>query len=540
MSVAELKVLGNSLFSRKHFEDAASKYTEAIDATGETELDPRGLAVLYANRAACQLSLRRYAEAQTDAKKATHLDPKYPKAFARLAAAQDAMAEYWSSRIAWQSALDCLSTSDLSPTEQVQRRHAAADMGRSTGAVGERAAAVEIERRRPWELATAMIPSLRFQRRVACDDIVSSAWVIFGAYESFMNGVGKMNALTLNHSVGCMAGIPGVIIDLSNAVMRDSRIFDTRLVDTDFLAKYEKQSRYEANSFRNPWTEEDPEVVIQGALARQREKGWEHTRLGVSLTVRMWIMKAAMDVLLRKRYDLAAATYKCTLHVLQGLRESWKLVAPKDRGAVLETTFFIGVRRLYVDSIMQSIESNNSSYTLEELDQESDLLISQVEEVTCRHTSQDKVDPGFRCSFYTYPRGFAYAVKGYSYNQISRRNPVQVMQFCRRAAESYLKAADCFPEDDELHPWYLNCAVGNMFTAGSIPLGEILDVLERIKVAAPKAKKIWERSALSVNGLWEILEGTAKQEVDLREMVAQGNYTLGNYVGINVNSHHSM
>lgn len=59
MSSAELKAQGNALFSAKSFEEAGKKYTEAIQA-GDEATDPKGLAVLYANRAACRLSLKRF------------------------------------------------------------------------------------------------------------------------------------------------------------------------------------------------------------------------------------------------------------------------------------------------------------------------------------------------------------------------------------------------------------------------------------------------------------------------------------------------
>jgi stress-induced-phosphoprotein 1 len=114
---ADLKTQGNALFAAKKYGQADKKYTGAI----ESSTDPKELAVLYANRAACRLSLKRfvhrnilhkalhpsgrYMDADTDATKvstpargiyglisarqATQLDPTYAKAFARLASAQD-------------------------------------------------------------------------------------------------------------------------------------------------------------------------------------------------------------------------------------------------------------------------------------------------------------------------------------------------------------------------------------------------------------------------------------------------------------------
>jgi hypothetical protein len=70
-----------------------------------------------------------------------------------------------------------------------------------------------------------------------------------------------------------------------------------------------------------------------------------------------------------------------------------------------------------------------------------------------------------------------------------------------------------------------------MFQAHSFPLRETLEVMERIRLAAPKAKEIWERSALSASGLWGILDGVRKQEDNLRDMLAGGKFTLDTCVG---------
>jgi stress-induced-phosphoprotein 1 len=64
-SSANLKAQGNVLFIAKNFAEAEKKYTGAIEASNETETaDPKGLAVLYANRSACRLSLKRSVNRQ--------------------------------------------------------------------------------------------------------------------------------------------------------------------------------------------------------------------------------------------------------------------------------------------------------------------------------------------------------------------------------------------------------------------------------------------------------------------------------------------
>lgn len=90
-----------------------------------------------------------------------------------------------------------------------------------------------------------------------------------------------------------------------------------------------------------------------------------------------------------------------------------------------------------------------------------------------------------------------------------------------------------YPADIELilSIGFLNIALGNMLASHSFPVREILDVMTRIRVTAPKAKEIWERSALSAGGLWDILAGVGRQEKSLRSMLEQGEFTLDTCVG---------
>ncbi|KAJ7476239.1 hypothetical protein FB451DRAFT_1246238 [Mycena latifolia] len=534
MSSAQLKAQGNALFSAKNFKEAAKKYAAAIKA-GDEAVDPKGLAVLYANRAACQLSLKSYLDAMADALKATRLDPTYGKAFARLAQANHELGNHPQSKTSWQRALDLLPKSDLSPAQQIQRAQyqaglAAADAGvaqlNNPPIVGERTVWVQRRGRMPWDLAAAMLPRLQAAQPA---NLYSSAWVIHGAHEEFMNGITKMNQLQIDRVADSesIRGIPGAITDLSNAIMRDPRVM--HFPDNEFISKYNKQMMIEINEYK-PWTDAGPEMVIREALARQRSEGWDSTRRAVTLTVRAWIMRAVMDAGLRQRYDVAVELYKHALEVLRSLRESWIRVPLSERGVVFEESFLFGIQHLYIDAIMQSHCLNPSPELLEELEKASDLLIREVDEALWRHRSQEPEIPAMVSSFYLYPRGSAYAMKGYCYNKKAGLNPDD-KEFCRQAAIAYIKAAEAFPEDDEQHPWFLNAALRNMFTSQSFPLRETLDIMKRIRLAAPKAKEIWENSPLSASGLWATLAGVGRQEEELRGMVAQGKFTMDACVG---------
>ncbi|KAJ7270795.1 hypothetical protein C8J57DRAFT_292412 [Mycena rebaudengoi] len=536
-TMAELKTQGNALFIAKDFKQAAQKYTEAI-AAGDEAADPKGMAVLYANRAACRTSLKRYMDAHSDAKTATRLDPTYAKGFARLATAEDAMGEYPESQISWQKALDALPKSDLKPAELVQKEQyqaalKLADAGveklKNTYTVGERPVIVRGDGRLPWELASAIVADLQQQlerRPPSTEEVTSSAWVIHGAHGEFMDGIKSMNSLVPHAAAsGAYFGMLGGLAELTNGIMRDERIL--HFTDNDFISKYNKQVAFEAAATR-AWVEGGPEVVIKEALVRQRKEGWNSVRPAISVTVRAWMMRAVMESGMRQKHDVAVELFKRSLEVLRSLRESWLLVSKDNRGAVFEKTFIFGVQRLYIEAIMQSFALNPDISVLKELYEESDLLIREVDEALRQPRGKEPVDPGFVSSFYVYPRAKAYAMKGFYYNRMPEKNPDQSQrkELYRQAGLAYIKAAECFPQDDEQHPWFLNCALGNMFASGSFPLRESLDVMKRIRISAPKAKQIWERSSLSASGLWKILEGVGRREEELRSMVLQGKFTL--------------
>ncbi|KAE9393430.1 hypothetical protein BT96DRAFT_999469 [Gymnopus androsaceus JB14] len=79
--IRTIKMEGNALFAANKYAEGEAKYTEAIEVGGDN-------AILYANRAACKAQLKRYLASATDAKKATQLEPAYPKAHTQLAQAQ--------------------------------------------------------------------------------------------------------------------------------------------------------------------------------------------------------------------------------------------------------------------------------------------------------------------------------------------------------------------------------------------------------------------------------------------------------------------
>jgi len=77
----KLKDEGNERFKDGEFEKAIVSYSKAIAIDDLNHL-------LYANRAACYLSLDKYEDARSDSKKCIALDPSFVKAYLRLANAE--------------------------------------------------------------------------------------------------------------------------------------------------------------------------------------------------------------------------------------------------------------------------------------------------------------------------------------------------------------------------------------------------------------------------------------------------------------------
>ncbi|KAJ7649864.1 hypothetical protein FB45DRAFT_778793 [Roridomyces roridus] len=540
MSSAELKAEGNALFSAKNFKEASKKYTEAIKASNEAA-DPKGLAVLYANRAACLLSLKRYMDSCDDSKKATVLDAGYAKAWARWAAAKHAIGS--DSEDLWRRALDTLPKSGLSASEETQKVQyqagydaaiAMKERLKNTPTVGEKAIIIQGQGRMPWDRAAAMMPRLRGDTgQDPSKTFTSSAWVIHAAYEEWMKAIKIMKSLKMDHATKQMMGQIGGIVGLSNAVMRDVRVF--HINDNDFISDYNKQIQLEIGHYR-PWVDAGPAVVIREALERQRTSGWDSVRGSISLTIRGWIMRGFMDANFRQRHDISVEFMKRSLEILRGLREHWLLEPTENRGVVFDKTFMFGIQNMYLDALMQCCAKEKSPELLEELFAQCDLLIREIDAETRARQAQsgEPVDPGFVSSFMVYPKATAYAHKGYYYAQKAQSGGLSVKDkrdFHRKGALEYINAADTLPEDDENHPWFLNIALQQMSPSRSFTLRDTLDVMTRIRVATPKAKAIWELSQLSAAGIWGILEKVGKEEDGLRGMLARGQITLNSVVG---------
>ncbi|KAG1835305.1 hypothetical protein EV424DRAFT_365224 [Suillus variegatus] len=524
-TAAQLKDEGNELFKKQDYIGAIIKYTEAIASNDKN-------AVLYANRAACHHALNKYLDAVDDAHMATEIDPGYAKAWSRLAASRDALADWRESAHAWQKALDALPKSNLSPVERQQKEqysaHLKAANARLNGPPIVPLSMNEKLGKFPWQIATDMLPELR---RAGPAKVSSSAWVIALAYEEFSKGVESMKGMKIipqSEKPGTFVhrGNLEGLTDLSNGFMRDDRVF--HINQPNWIEMYNQQVYFEVTA-RKAWDSEGLETVKELAQKRLKENGWDDVRPALAVTVRAWLMRAAFEGGLRDQPQAGVQYYRRALDLVEWGRTIWKDVPKSSRGAIFEHSFLIGIRSMYLKMFMNAYTDDpglDSKFPLEQLKEEAEYLLKESE-IAVQTRSDEPVDPGFISSFIVYPNGLAHAMLGFYHVQMARyaTNLVEKMFSYVKGAGEYTHASSKYPEDDELRAWYLNCTMDCMRNAG-VPIENFLMIATGLRDSVPKMQKIWAVSELAMGGRDQKIQANLDRADELMRRVAGKTLTL--------------
>ncbi|KDQ19786.1 hypothetical protein BOTBODRAFT_27211 [Botryobasidium botryosum FD-172 SS1] len=510
---------GNALFAKKEYAAAYEKYTDAIREDGTN-------AVLYANRAACSLNMKSYLDAVDDSEKATEIDPKYSKAWGRLATAAHQLALYSKSAEAFEEALGTLPQENLSPAEvrlkkQYEDGLNAAREAETRGTSGEH---LVVSR---GGLARSEAPFLRAmamkEELIASGEErrTSSAWVILGAYQEFSEGVQIMKQLYTASTPD--ETFRSALDGLANGILRDERAF---YMDSPHWTKiFNRQVLMEIHRY-GAWTKESTTSIIEEALKLQREKGWDFVRPALSTTVRGFIMRGFLGGGLHGDYGPGVEYIGRALEILDWGRKAWKDVPIVDKGTIFSDTFTRGVRRLHIQTLMQAVAKTEGGMRelLESLLARADEILRDLD--TNPAIPWGEHDPGFVSSFYIYPRGEALAIKGFYHRERTRAmTSPEREDYIRKAADFYLQAAEVYPEDDENHVWYLKTSLDHLWHCGT-PLSVTLPMLERIRLGAPKIRKIWEHSSLALQGRDKSIRSYEMMEEDIRAGLARGEFSM--------------
>ncbi|TBU64671.1 hypothetical protein BD310DRAFT_806101 [Dichomitus squalens] len=496
-----LKAEGNALFAKNDFAGAYNIYTEAIQQDDKN-------AILYCNRAACAFGLNRNRHFDTTLRslQATELNPGYAKAWSRLAQAQMSLNRPDQAVNAWKRALAALPVENLTAAEKKQRESYTAELG----AVQAKLVDLEANSREPkeyvrtrasdrlpWNRAVTLIPGLQASRQWN-----SSAYVITKAYFEWQQAVEQ---LKLGKDVRTPNGLPGyfgklgVLTGLSNALLSDERVF--HIADADFIERYNKQLMFELTQTR-AWGDRGARQIMEQIPGRLRSEGWDSVRPAIAVTVRAWIMRAFMEEKLKNSIEVALEFYTSALDLLQWGKELWKDVAFEDKGAVFRPTFIRGIKCLRLDAFMAAYSKDpgeNSKYSLNELLAGAEDLLAELQDIP-EQPGPDMEDPAFFLSFFRYPLGQAYAMRGFYYHHtgILKRKKEgiceELMKHYMQSSQAYLKAASYFPIDDEKHAGFLHTAFDVQFDVGG-PVNYLLMILDKLNDAIPRMKPIWEYGA---------------------------------------------
>ncbi|KAF9041914.1 hypothetical protein BDZ89DRAFT_1128611 [Hymenopellis radicata] len=504
---AALKAEGNKLFSQKNYPAAIEKYTAAINADGQN-------AVLYANRAACYLSLKEYLNAVGDANQAgslsaTKIDPTYSKAYARLGTAHDKLSEHWLSVNDWQKALDTLPPGDDRTREQYAAGLRAAQLAleKLKDAASDRAIVMNSRTTTlPWVAARPLLPGLVTRRETR-----SSAWVIHEAYQACF-----LTFLIIFHRPLLMGRL-GLLERITDAILQDNRVF--HLTDNNFISNYNRQVQLEATQSQ-AWPESGPNQIKKEALQRLQQHGWDNVRSALSVTIRCWIMRGYIDGNLRGQRQAEIEFLSRALDILE-----WGVKPGQTSPAVT------GAPSLRLLSFAESAHSTNHLQDLEDLLRRAEDQIREIDENP--FPTDTDAAPGWVLAFGDYCKGHAYAMKGFYYNQRGNKelqaerktNPDAGHEFYRQAAAAYVASAECFPQDDETHAWFLSCALQAMWSYRA-PIRDQLPPLDKLRESQPLMLKIWKYSQMSQGGRDMLIDNTLRRQDTYKAALANGTATL--------------
>ncbi|KAG6813250.1 hypothetical protein H0H92_012887 [Tricholoma furcatifolium] len=176
-----LKGEGNALFGASKYQAAYDKFSEAIKQDAKNP-------ILWSNRAASALALK---------KQATTLDPKYAKAWGRQGTAYLAIGSWSESVKTYKKALNCLpSTGELSKTDKVLKTQFEEGLKKAEAMLGRKFTPEHIlypdgskeAKNLPWKRAMKIEAELISKKRVE-----SSGFVILFAYREFKEAVDAMD-----------------------------------------------------------------------------------------------------------------------------------------------------------------------------------------------------------------------------------------------------------------------------------------------------------------------------------------------------------
>ncbi|TFY81881.1 hypothetical protein EWM64_g2128 [Hericium alpestre] len=542
-TATQLKDEGNALFVRKQFKEAVQKYTAAI------ALDDSN-ATLYANRAACFQALKKYEGAMEDAKKATELDENYPKAWARLAKAQESLDRLHDATDSWQRALEKLPQENPSPADLTQKQtyeaalqaleaRIAASYASSSNANQDDSDDDGAELPVPptagmkvivdngqthFDRAQRLAPILRER-----GETMSSVFPLAEAGEWLRTGTRKIYELEENERMS--SGVMGALEDVSSAILKEHRAF--HYSKKDWLDRFFKQAQFEAHATDAPdLAKTDMNFVMSHSRRLYREGGWAAVNDALLTSIHYVIVVAYTMGEGLHRSSEAVFMLDKVLEVLKWAPQEWPDANRDGTGRLLPRSVVRTIRRLRLQHYMQAlvrVGSKNERLTYDHALEEADALLEDIRQHQHEYINLDD-KPGSPIAIFTYTMAYSFVIKGFInmrrgideyLNRGHKTSPV-VKEFFLQAQKYYKEAAEIFPYDDERRPYFLTLSLMCLFRADA-PLEQTLRRVPEINEAARQAKEIWEllpafqRTVAQIERLNEF-ERTMRHKLDKRRI----------------------
>ncbi|KAJ7109813.1 hypothetical protein C8R44DRAFT_263390 [Mycena epipterygia] len=527
-----LKLQGNELHEKGEHQAAYEKYSEAI------EEDPNN-AILYANRSASSLSMKEYLDAAHDAEKATKLDPKYAKAWARLANAAQGLGVWDKCFAAWDAALACIPSQDLTSGQkalQTQFREGikASKAAKANPPPPSRLVAVPVGRNSnnirnmPWVRAAAL------EKKHLVAPELSSAIVLLYASRTFEHGVKSMKSTVKRYVEGKLEveGTPNAIRAMTDGILIDRRCF---YMEKNWFKLYIEQVKFEGEYYQ-AWGKGGSKIVCEQAPGRLQREGWSSVGPALCMTVRLWIMQGFLSGS-SGSHGVATDNFRSALNVIEWGRETWKDVPRAERGDIFDITFMRSVNRLFIAAVMDWLGTNDPEcpYTLQDLAKFAHNIIDELETNTPEKVNEAQYHPNhpgcYEAAYWIYPLADALGVLGWFHLQLSKtaRTDEDEKIHLAAAAQNYMRAAGTYCKDDEFAPFFLSIAL-DAFLRHGMALRDALPICKRIRLSIRDVMKIWEFSAMSKRrdvALQEVLDW----ERESHKGLLSGKFTPASKVG---------
>ncbi|GJE97975.1 hypothetical protein PsYK624_141970 [Phanerochaete sordida] len=488
LRAAQLKEEGNELFRKKEHVAAYAKYSEAIAFDGNN-------AVLYANRGACSLAMRKHIDVVIDCQEATRLDPKYLKAWIRLATSSKILERLEWSRHAFEQVV-CLLTAepladDIALKEQCQAEISKIDVRLATGPILNICCEDHLNLQ-PWKKAREMRDDINAKGEEL--EQHTSVRLLLDARDELEKGINLLKQVRrpfFPEQEDRIIGSPGALKHLTAAAMIDSRVFPPEM--PDFHARYNLQVQLEYAEYAAFW-ELGAHAVIAAAERMEEAAGWDDVGPALATTLRSWVLRGLFHSLQKGKAESEAAIelWSDAIEVLEWALPRCKTMCGVEED-VFQVTFLRRLRCLQIAEQIHEVFDDEERYSHEQLRLSALDIIRDLDSTE----SPSGIPPSHKLAFYIYPRARAHEILAHcdqalAHKASTQNNSESARKYFCEAFEQYKRAMQLYPPDDERYQSAGANALDLFLLSGAYTVRDLV-IHMRANPGLLKANELWGR-----------------------------------------------